>query len=169
VAAVNTKRIHIGTGVAIPGTRIAPVTAHSIASINQLAPGRVFLGIGTGHTAIRVMGQEPMPLKQFREFRSVRPYIPRRNSCGIWSGLPLRRSRNLNRSRRESGRLRGRLVEVGQSASHQGSLPAQRATGKFDRPAHVGVLGGYPDRARPRRIRWRRDCAEQRWIGRRRF
>ena len=25
VAAVNTKRIHIGTGVAIPGTRIAPV------------------------------------------------------------------------------------------------------------------------------------------------
>ena len=44
LAAVNTKRIHIGTGVAIPGTRIAPVTAHSIASINQLAPGRVFLG-----------------------------------------------------------------------------------------------------------------------------
>jgi 5,10-methylenetetrahydromethanopterin reductase len=46
LAAANTKRIQIGTGVAIPGTRIAPVTAHSIASINQLAPGRVFLGIG---------------------------------------------------------------------------------------------------------------------------
>jgi alkanesulfonate monooxygenase SsuD/methylene tetrahydromethanopterin reductase-like flavin-dependent oxidoreductase (luciferase family) len=56
LAAVNTKLIHIGTGVAIPGTRIAPVTAHSVASINELAPGRVFLGIGTGHTGMRVIG-----------------------------------------------------------------------------------------------------------------
>ena len=71
LAAVNTKRIQIGTGVSIPGTRIAPVTAHSIASINQLAPGRVFLGIGTGHTAMRVMGQHPMPVKEFREYLRV--------------------------------------------------------------------------------------------------
>ncbi len=71
LAAVNTKRIKIGTGVAISGTRIAPVTAHSIASIAQLAPGRVFLGIGTGHTAMRVMGQEPMPVSEFREYLRV--------------------------------------------------------------------------------------------------
>jgi len=71
LAAVNTKRIQIGTGVAIPGTRIAPVTAHSIASINQLAPGRTFLGIGTGHTAMRVMGQHPMPVSEFREYLRV--------------------------------------------------------------------------------------------------
>jgi len=71
LAAVNTKRIQIGTGVAISGTRIAPVTAHSIASVNQLAPGRVFLGIGTGHTAMRVMGQDPMPASQFREYLRV--------------------------------------------------------------------------------------------------
>src|SRR5579859_969035 len=71
LAAVNTKRIKIGTGVAIAGTRIAPVTAHSIASINQLAPGRVFLGIGTGHTAMRVMGQSPMPIEEFREYLRV--------------------------------------------------------------------------------------------------
>src|SRR5437868_831489 len=71
LAAVNTKRIHIGTGVAIPGTRIAPVTAHSIASINQLAPGRVFLGIGTGHTAMRVMGMDPVKAGAFREYLRV--------------------------------------------------------------------------------------------------
>ena len=71
LAAVNTKRIKIGTGVAITGTRIAPVTAHSIASINQLAPGRIFLGIGTGHTAMRVMGQDPMGVKDFREYLRV--------------------------------------------------------------------------------------------------
>src|ERR1700758_2505904 len=71
LAAHNTKRIKIGTGVAIPGTRIAPITAHSIASINQIAPGRVFLGIGTGHTAMRVMGQPPMRIKEFREYLRV--------------------------------------------------------------------------------------------------
>jgi alkanesulfonate monooxygenase SsuD/methylene tetrahydromethanopterin reductase-like flavin-dependent oxidoreductase (luciferase family) len=71
LAAANTGRIRIGTGVAITGTRIAPVTAHSIATINQLAPGRIFLGIGTGHTAMRVMGQDPMPIGEFREYLRV--------------------------------------------------------------------------------------------------
>src|SRR5258706_14864064 len=71
LAAVNTKRIQLGTGVAIPGTRLAPVTAHSIASIARLAPGRVFLGIGTGHTAMRVMGMRPMIPREFREYLRV--------------------------------------------------------------------------------------------------
>jgi len=71
LAAVNTRRIQIGTGVSIAGTRIAPVTAHSIGTINQLAPGRVFLGLGTGHTAMRVMGQDPMPVSEFREYLRV--------------------------------------------------------------------------------------------------
>src|SRR5579885_3823620 len=71
LAGQATRRIKIGTGVAIPGTRIAPVTAHSIASINRIAPGRVFLGIGTGHTAMRVMGQSPMPVEEFREYLRV--------------------------------------------------------------------------------------------------
>ena len=71
LAAASTKRIKIGTGVAIAGTRIAPVTAHSIGSINQIAPGRTFLGIGTGHTAMRVMGQDPIGVKDFREYLRV--------------------------------------------------------------------------------------------------
>ncbi|HEY2444343.1 MAG TPA: LLM class flavin-dependent oxidoreductase [Rhizomicrobium sp.] len=71
LAAASTKRIKLGTGVAIAGTRIAPVTAHSIASINQVAPGRTFLGIGTGHTAMRVMGQDPIGVKEFREYLRV--------------------------------------------------------------------------------------------------
>ncbi len=71
LAAANTTRIKLGTGVAIPGTRIAPVTAHSIASINRLAPGRTFLGIGTGHTAMRVMGMDPMKVRDFRDYLRV--------------------------------------------------------------------------------------------------
>lgn len=71
LAAQNTSRIKLGTGVAIAGTRTAPVTAHSIASINQIAPGRTFLGIGTGHTAMRVMGLDPVKPRAFREYLRV--------------------------------------------------------------------------------------------------
>lgn len=71
LAAVNTSRIRIGTGVSIAGTRIAPVTAAAIATINRLAPGRVFLGLGTGHTAMRTMGFDPVPPREFREYVRV--------------------------------------------------------------------------------------------------
>ncbi len=71
LAAQNTSKISIGTGVAITGTRIAPTTAAAIASINAIAPGRTFLGIGTGHTAMRVMGQDPIPIKEFRDYLRV--------------------------------------------------------------------------------------------------
>ncbi len=71
LAAANTSRIRLGTGVSVAGVRLAPVTAHSIATVNLLAPGRVFLGIGTGHTAMRVMGQDPMKAGAFREYLRV--------------------------------------------------------------------------------------------------
>lgn len=65
--AQQTKRVKLGTGVAVVGTRIPPVTANSIATLNQLAPGRVILGIGTGNSAWRAMGMAPRSLKDFRE------------------------------------------------------------------------------------------------------
>lgn len=68
LCAEHTKKIKLMSGVSIAGTRIAPVTAHSIATINQLAPGRVILGLGTGHTARRVMGLKPIRLAQFRAY-----------------------------------------------------------------------------------------------------
>jgi len=71
LAAWHTSRIRLGTGVAVAGTRLAPVTAHSIASINRIAPGRVFLGLGTGHTAMRLMGQDPVPIGEFRDYLRV--------------------------------------------------------------------------------------------------
>ena len=71
LAAANTSRIRLGTGVSVAGVRLAPVTAHSIATINKLAPGRTFLGIGTGHTAMRVMGKDPVKAGAFREYLRV--------------------------------------------------------------------------------------------------
>ena len=68
LAAEHTKTIKIGTGVAIPSNRIAPVTAHSIATINQLAPGRAILGVGTGFTGRNTMGLPPVRLGPVRQY-----------------------------------------------------------------------------------------------------
>jgi 5,10-methylenetetrahydromethanopterin reductase len=66
-----TKRARLGTGVAIAGTRIAPVTACALGSLNQLAPGRIVCGIGTGNSARRTMGLPPYSLRELREHVSV--------------------------------------------------------------------------------------------------
>ena len=47
-AAMNTKRIRLGTGVLIPSNRIEPVTANALATLNKIAPGRIDFGVGTG-------------------------------------------------------------------------------------------------------------------------
>ena len=65
LAATRTSRIHLGTGVAVSGTRPAPVNAAGIATINALAPGRTFFGVGSGNTAMRVMGMKPHRIAEF--------------------------------------------------------------------------------------------------------
>jgi len=68
LAATRTERIKIGTGVAVAGTRTSAVTAAAHATINRLAPGRVFCAVGTGNTAMRVMGARPMPIAEFERY-----------------------------------------------------------------------------------------------------
>jgi 5,10-methylenetetrahydromethanopterin reductase len=68
LAAKATSRIQLGTGVAVAGTRPAAVTAAAHATINRLAPGRVFCGIGTGNTAMRIMGHKPIPMGEFDQY-----------------------------------------------------------------------------------------------------
>lgn len=76
LAASRTSRIQIGTGVAVSGTRPAPVTAASIATINAIAPGRTFLGVGAGNTALRIMGQPPQRIAEFdRYLETLRPLL----------------------------------------------------------------------------------------------
>ena len=60
LAAQQTRTMRLGTGVNVPGLRLAPVAANGIATINRLAPGRCFMSLGTGHTAMRMLGQRPM-------------------------------------------------------------------------------------------------------------
>ena len=65
LAATRTKTINLGTGVAVTGTRPAPNNASGIATINALAPGRTFFGVGSGNTAMRVMGLPPQRIAEF--------------------------------------------------------------------------------------------------------
>ena len=67
LAAHKTSTIRLGTGVAVPTTRMAPTIAHSIATVNQLAPGRVELGVGTGNTARLTMGLRPISLTRMKK------------------------------------------------------------------------------------------------------
>ena len=67
LSAVKTKTISLGPGVTNPMSRIAPLTACAIASINALAPGRTILGIGTGNTARRTLGMPAARLEVLRD------------------------------------------------------------------------------------------------------
>ena len=60
-----------GARVAICGTRIPPVHVAAMATLNRLAPGRVHLGVGTGNTATRSMGQPPMRIAEYAEHLRV--------------------------------------------------------------------------------------------------
>ena len=71
LAATRMSRIHLGTGVAVSGTRPAPVNAAGIATINALAPGRTFFGVGAGNTARRVMGLPPQRIRDFEAYLKV--------------------------------------------------------------------------------------------------
>ena len=68
LAADRTSRIKLGTGVAITGTRPAAVNAAGIATINTIAPGRTFFGVGAGNTAMRIMGLPPHRLARFEAY-----------------------------------------------------------------------------------------------------
>jgi len=70
LVADKTEHIKIGTGVAISGTRPAPNNASGIATINALAPGRTFFGIGAGNTAMRIMGLPPQKIREFDQYLS---------------------------------------------------------------------------------------------------
>lgn len=68
MAAMNTSRIRLGTGVLIPSNRIEPVTANALVTLNKLAPGRIDFGVGTGFTGRRTMGLRAIPLKSMKTY-----------------------------------------------------------------------------------------------------
>jgi 5,10-methylenetetrahydromethanopterin reductase len=68
LAAAATQRIRIGPFLAVPSNRSAAVTAQGVATVNRLAPGRVFLALGTGYTSRNTFGLPPLPAAALRDY-----------------------------------------------------------------------------------------------------
>ncbi len=74
--AEGTDSIGLGTGVAIPSLRHPVVTASAIATIEEVAPGRLVAAFGTGYTGRIAMGQKPMGWADVaRHVRQVRALL----------------------------------------------------------------------------------------------
>ena len=60
----ETDSIRIGSTVTNPVTRHPVVTASAIASVSELAPGRTFLGMASGDSALHTLGLDPATLSE---------------------------------------------------------------------------------------------------------
>jgi 5,10-methylenetetrahydromethanopterin reductase len=63
VCAMQTNRMLLGPGVTNPLTRHPAVTARALATLHELAPGRVLCGIGAGDTSLTHLGLPPVKMK----------------------------------------------------------------------------------------------------------
>jgi 5,10-methylenetetrahydromethanopterin reductase len=67
LAAAATERIRLGPFLAVPSNRGAATTAGAVATVNRLAPGRVFLALGTGYTSRNTFGLPALPAAALRD------------------------------------------------------------------------------------------------------
>ena len=68
LAAHETERIKLGTGVTNPFTRHPAVTACAIATVHAESGGRAVLGIGRGDSALAHLGYAPAPVSKFGNY-----------------------------------------------------------------------------------------------------
>ena len=80
VAALNTTRIGLGTGVTNAVTRHPTVTANAIAAVAEISRGRAILGLGAGDSALYGIGLKPQKVVEVEEaigfFRSRVDAVP---------------------------------------------------------------------------------------------
>ena len=68
LTAERTTTLRVGAMLAIPSNRIAPALVTAIGTVNRLAPGRTFLGIGSGFTGRAVFGLGAIRVDRFAEY-----------------------------------------------------------------------------------------------------
>lgn len=80
VAALNTTRLGLGTGVTNAVTRHPTVTASAIAAVHEISHGRALLGLGAGDSALYGIGLKPQKVAEVEGaiafFRSRHEGIP---------------------------------------------------------------------------------------------
>lgn len=88
VVARLTRRALVGPLVTNPVTRHPAVTASAIATIDELAGGRAILGIGTGDSAIRNLGEKAATLAHLRRYvTAVKGLL--QGETVEWDGKPI--------------------------------------------------------------------------------
>jgi 5,10-methylenetetrahydromethanopterin reductase len=116
-AAASTDRILLAPLIVNPVTRHPAVLASSIATVDELAPGRTILGLGSGDNAVRQLGLQPSRVLEFE-----------------------------NATRLIKGLLNGDSVEVGASRpaflQHHRPVPVWIAAGG---PRTLRMAGAYAD------------------------
>jgi 5,10-methylenetetrahydromethanopterin reductase len=76
LAAVNTKTIRFGSRVINPKTRHPAVAACAAATVEELAPGRTMLGVGTGDSAVDNIGIKPASRAETADYvRAIRELL----------------------------------------------------------------------------------------------
>lgn len=68
LAARDTERIELGTGVTNPGTRDAAVTASAALALQVESGGRAICGIGRGDSSLAKIGRQPAPVVEFERY-----------------------------------------------------------------------------------------------------
>jgi 5,10-methylenetetrahydromethanopterin reductase len=87
LAATRTERIGLGTAVLVPNLRHPLVTASAIATIEQVAPGRLAVAIGTGFTGRVAMGQKALTWAWTRNYIAQLRALLRGESVDIDGGM----------------------------------------------------------------------------------
>jgi 5,10-methylenetetrahydromethanopterin reductase len=87
-AAERTDRIGLASGVLIPSLRHPMVTAAALAMLEELAPGRVTMGVGTGFTGRLTLGKRPNKWSFVAEYvRTVQALL--RGEEVLWEGATI--------------------------------------------------------------------------------
>ena len=68
LCAQATRRVRIGPAVTNPVTRHPAVAASGIATVDEIAPGRTFFGLGSGDSAILNLAERPATLGDLRAY-----------------------------------------------------------------------------------------------------
>ncbi len=76
LAARDTSRIELGTGVTNPGTRDAAVTASAALALQVESGGRAMCAIGRGDSSLAKIGREPVPVAELELYvRRLQSYL----------------------------------------------------------------------------------------------
>jgi probable F420-dependent oxidoreductase len=88
LAAASTSRLKLGHCVTNPGTREPTVLASAYATLHDISNGRMFMGIGRGDSARRVIGLDPVKIAEFeRALRMIKDLMNGRTV--EWNGKEL--------------------------------------------------------------------------------